>query len=267
MGGVDLLRSPKWLVGHVIALAAVVAFVSLGFWQLRRLDERLTRNATVSERLDAEPAPLADLFGEFGEDGEALASRRAVATGTYLVDEEVRLSTRSYRGQPGHHLLTPLLLDDGRALLVDRGWVPLPFDDPPVAEATPPGGTVTVTGVLEPAQEPSMFGVRVPEGETPYLGVPDLGRLQQQVDAELVPVWVQLQAQDPPNAGDLPVPAELPRLDEGPHRSYAGQWFLFAVVVAVGYPVLLRRQLRRPHGGAAPEEPALAASGADERRP
>lgn len=257
----ETLRSPKWLVGHVIALTAVVAFVLLGLWQLRRLEERRAGNALISARLDQAPVPLADVLAETGGDPSALAYRPVTVTGTYLVEEEVRLSTRQYQGRPGHHLLTPLRYDDGRAIVVDRGWVPLELDDPPVAQAAPgpDGAEVTVSGFLVEGQATGGFGVDVPDGETVYLGVPDLDRLQQQVDAELAPAYVQLTAQDPAPPQAIPFPAEPPVLAEGNHLSYAGQWFLFAAVVAVGYPILLRRAIRdrprRDGPGLAPDPP------------
>jgi surfeit locus 1 family protein len=242
----QILRSPKWLAGHLLVLVVIVAFVNLGFWQLRRLDERRSFNAQVTARLEAPPVALAQLLDEQGGDPERLAYRRVTVTGRYLTEEEIRLSTRQHEGQPGHHLLTPLIYDEGRAVVVNRGWVPLALDDPPVAEALPgaDGAEVTVSGVLVPGQEPAGFGVDVPEGDTEYLGVIDLDRIQQQVDPTLAPVAIQAADQTPPPPRELPVPAALPPLTEANHLNYAGQWFLFATVVAVGYPILLRRTIR-----------------------
>src|SRR5690606_20888292 len=75
-----------------------------------------------------------------------------VATGTYDPQDEVLLRGRSLDGQPGYHVLTPLVLDAtagalaGRALLVERGWVPYDMDRVPVEAALPPAGSVTVRG-------------------------------------------------------------------------------------------------------------------------
>ena len=56
---------------------------------------------------------------------------------------------RSLDGQAGNHVLTPLVLADGRAVVVDRGWVPFEMDEPPVADGAPPGETeVEVEGTL-----------------------------------------------------------------------------------------------------------------------
>lgn len=240
----SFLRSPKWLAGHVFALVGVLAFVNLGFWQLRRLDERREANALVSARMAEEERPLAEVLAAVGGDPEALAYRRVTAQGAYLVDEELLLSTRSYVGSPGHHLLTPLETADGAGVLVDRGWVPLPLDDPPVAQAAPGATEVTVSGVLFP---PLADPGSPPDAE--FVRQVDLARIAGRTSIELAPVYLLAQEQIPPVPQDLPRPGDLPELDEGSHLSYAVQWFLFAAIVLVGYPALLRRtahELQRP---------------------
>lgn len=243
----EFLRSPKWIAGHLLALTGVLVFVWCGFWQLRRLDEVRTSNALIESRLEEPAAPLDQVLADTAGDPDAAAYRRVTATGTYDVDEEVLLSVRQHQGNPGHHLLTPLVLEGGDAVLVDRGWVPLDLDQPPVARAAPaaPGRAVTVSGILFPPQEQSGFGPRQEGGgEVSFVGVVDVARIQQQVDRPLAAGYLLAQEQSPAPAGELPLPGSPPALDEGSHASYAGQWFLFATVVVAGYPLLLRRTAR-----------------------
>lgn len=242
----NFLRSPRWLGGHVLALAGVVLFVVAGFWQLSRLEEVRGYNRTVSARLAEPERLLAEILDEVGTDPDALAYRRATVTGDFLPDEEVLLSTRSFRGNPGHHLLTPLATGGGAGVIVDRGWIPLPLDEPPVAEAAPTAGSgeVTVRGILFPPEQRTPFTPEPGAGDADFLRLVDLGRLQRQVSVDLAPVYLLAQAQRPAPPGPLPAMAEMPPLDEGNHQSYAVQWFLFAAVVLVGYPLLLRRTAR-----------------------
>lgn len=151
------LLTPRWLFGHLLALALIGLFISFGFWQLRRLGQRDAYNALLESRLSAEPQPFAELANQYdlnapAEAENSAAYRRAEVTGRLEPQNEVLLRSRAYSGSPGYHVLTPLRLANGRALLVDRGWVPFELDDPPVQEAAPPAGTVTVTGVLQPSQ-------------------------------------------------------------------------------------------------------------------
>jgi cytochrome oxidase assembly protein ShyY1 len=55
---------------------------------------------------------------------------------------------------------------------------------------------------------------------------------------------VQLQQQDPPITTDTLTPVPLPPQDNGPHLSYAVQWFIFSTIAVIGYPLILRRNAR-----------------------
>lgn len=232
------LLTPKWLLGHVIVVAVAALFVSLGLWQLERHEQRTSRNALVAERMSVPPADLADLAGA----DEGLDYRRVTLSGRYLAEEEVLLTPRAWQGRAGHHVLTPLRTDDGHAVLVVRGWVPFELDTPPVAQAAPPEGEVRVTGLLFPDEPPVRFAPPIPaEGDLTSVSRVDVERLQRQVDEPLRPYYVQLQEQDPPAEGDVPLLVEPPELSAGNHFSYAVQWFLFAGVGLIGYPALVRR--------------------------
>ena len=73
----------------------------------------------------------------------------------------------------------------------------------------------------------------------------DVDAIARDVPYDLVPWFLQLRSQIP-SGGDLPVPAPLPELDDGPHLSYAFQWFAFATIAAVGYVILIRRDAQGP---------------------
>jgi surfeit locus 1 family protein len=235
-----VLLRPRWLVGTIIAVLLIVLFVSLGFWQLRRLDEKRDRNAAIEDRSSRPVQPVdgvVDAEARFDEVGD-LVYRRSSARGRYDVDGEVRIRSRSLDGRPGLWVVTPLRLDDGTAVAVNRGFIPVSTDTP-----APPRGEVEVTGLLFATQERQGIGPRDPTGRAlTELSRLDLDRLQQQYGPDLFPMWLQLQRSDPPvdeAVGPLPLPP--PEQDEGPHLSYAMQWFLFAAVGAIGWPVLLRR--------------------------
>ncbi|CAA9246486.1 MAG: Cytochrome oxidase biogenesis protein Surf1, facilitates heme A insertion [uncultured Acidimicrobiales bacterium] len=263
---------PKWVVGHVLVVVLVVAFVSLGLWQLRRLDERQARNAEIAARSQIAPVDVTELApaGSQPGDVEDLEYRQVVATGSYDPGGEVLIRPRSLDGVSGWHVVTPLVLDDGRAVLVTRGFAPL-AEDPAVARAAaaPPEGEVTVTGLAFPTQVRQGIGPADPaEGTLPELARVDIARIDQQYPGEVLPFYVQLLDQDPPlDPRGLPQRLPLPATDEGPHLAYAVQWFLFAGVGAIGWPVLLRRtaeEVRRSGGGTGGGNPG---GGVDVGRP
>lgn len=242
--------TPKWLFGHVLALGLVVLFVNFGFWQLRRLDERQSYNALLESRLESPAEPLAALLAAVPPEAARAASdrdnplayRRAEVTGRFDPAREVLLRSRALAGNPGYHLLTPLVMADSTALLVDRGWVPFAFDKPPVAEALPPEGEVRLSGILFPRQEQPGFGARDPEGgELRALFWVDIARLEEQLPYPLAPLYLQLAAQDPAQALAYPVVPAPPSINAGPHLGYALQWFSFALIGVVGYVLLIRK--------------------------
>jgi len=247
-------RRPRWILSHLFVLALVVAMIGAGLWQLDRLQQKKDRNALVEERLDEPVAPVEEIVapGQGTEAGGDVRFRRATATGTYAVDEQVLVRNRTFDGAPGSWVLTPLVLRDGSALVVNRGWVPVTADQPVPAEAAPPTGEVAVEGLLEESQTRGSFGPTDPSGEElATLSRVDLDRLQEQVDEDLYPVWLQLEEQDP-EQGDRPTVLERPDLSEGPHLSYAVQWFTFTAIALVGYPLVLRRRARQGEPEEAP---------------
>jgi surfeit locus 1 family protein len=245
-----VLLTPKWLLGHLLALGLVVLFVNFGLWQLDRLDQRLERNAQIAARLAAESRPLAALREEFGEEPGDLAFRRATAEGRYEQANEILLRSRSRDGAAGWHVLTPLITESGRALLVDRGWVPYSLDDPPIEEAAPPAGTVSVEGLVRAEQDPpegwlARFAPRDrSEGPLRNAYYVDVERLAPQLPYPLEPVYLELSRQQPAAEARYPLPPEPPELERGTHLSYALQWFSFALIGAVGYVLLLWRTAR-----------------------
>jgi cytochrome oxidase assembly protein ShyY1 len=229
-GGRALWRRPIWLLGHLVALAAAVAFVRAGFWQIDRLHEKQARNRVVAARSDGPAVPL-DVVPS-----DAAQYQRVRVTGRFDVAEQVLIRNRAFEGTNGFHVVTPLV-HGGVAVLVVRGWIGLDDRPPP-----PPAGDVTVEGILLKTQE-RHIGPKDPDtGTLDVLNRVDVQRIQQQVSSPLYPLFLQMTEPAPPK-GELPNIVDPPARDEGPHRSYAIQWFLFTAVVLVGYPLLLRRRM------------------------
>jgi surfeit locus 1 family protein len=243
---------PKWIVRHVAVVLLVVSMVLLGLWQLRRLDEKRDLKATVEARQEEPAADVRTVVPEgavVGDDAvEAVVHRSVTATGTYADDDSFVVENRTFNGASGAWVLTPLVLDDGSAVVVNRGF--LGFNREGVIDPPPsPEGQVVVEGLLLESETRGRFGASDPdEGTLDVLARVDLERVSEQVDYDVLPLYVQLISSTPGevNAEGVPelVPLGRPEPSEGPHLSYAVQWFTFTIIAVVGYALLLRRVAR-----------------------
>jgi len=222
-------------------VSLVLAFVNLGFWQLGRWEERKLDNQVLAARLASEPLPLVQLFEPAGPDFPSLDHRRTAAEGEFQPDYELLVRSQVHDGVAGFHVVTPLLLAEGNAILVNRGWVPLTMDTVP-SPAAPPQGHVSVTGWLRLGEGRASPGA-VPDDENTVTRI-EVALIEERLPWDLLPLYLVADggAQD-----RLPTPLAQPDVDdEGPHLAYAVQWFAFTLIGLVGYFFLLRRAIKRP---------------------
>jgi len=257
-----LLR-PRWLAFHLVVAGAIVLMINLGLWQLNRLDERQAFNQTVIERTEQTPVPISEfLAGEY--DPETDEWTPVSLSGTYLPGQIVQFNV-SQGGRAGENILTPLALTpdagvEGDVLvIVNRGFIPLgPGNAPP-----PPSTEVEIVGVVRASQERGRGGLTDAEveqlNEVRRINLEVIG---EQFDGGVAPFYVQLFSSEPPVAIGDPEPVQRPELSNGPHLSYAIQWFIFALCVAIGWVLAVRRSVRnRQPATVATSEPSQGSGG------
>jgi cytochrome oxidase assembly protein ShyY1 len=244
----------KWLVGHVTVLVLSGLFVLAGMWQLNRLDERRERNAVIADRRAMPAVPLEELLTAGAADRGLATDRRITVAGRYDSDRQFLVQFRSLGGRTGEYVLTPLVTEEGPAVIVNRGWVPVAGSETALPrEAGAPAGRVSVGGLVLPSEA----GTRAQPGDgVAILSRIDLPTIQEHVPYVIHPVYVQLQSQDPSQPAGIPMPIPSAEFGNGPHLSYAIQWFSFAVIGLIGWPLVIRRAARervgrvtRPSGG------------------
>lgn len=196
------------IVAGVVAALCVTA----GVWQLGRLEQRRTRNAALAARLALPPLQV-----RAGISADSARQRRVVARGVYDFAAERTWPGRSFDGTPGVALITPLRLAGGAAVLVDRGWVPSPdaFHVDHGAYREPDSAAVQGIALVPPRGR----GDVDPAGLLPFV----------------------IQVERPAPSRGLPRRWPPPALDNGPHLSYAIQWFSFALIALVGTAALIRK--------------------------
>lgn len=249
MALVHEFRRPRWILLSIFIVAFVVISIMLGFWQLRRLDERRDQNQVVASRLAREPIDVAQVrTALLPTDGGALDPAEleftVIEARGQLIDEgRVLVRSQVANGQAGTHAVFAMDLGDGTAVLVNVGWFPLGVAPPAVADIYPPDGSLDVTGLLRATQLRPSFGRQEAEGRLDQVARVDVERIQEQIELPLLPFWIQLL--QPVDEGRLPIPAEVPSLDEGSHLSYAVQWFSFGAIALIVYLAMVRKELKR----------------------
>ncbi len=231
--------TPRWIASHIFVVVLVAAFIAAGLWQVNRLSQRLDNNDLVRSRL----SDVVLLESVVDEPVDELEFRRVQVSGNFDNGSEILIANRSREGEPGFWVWTTFETSFGD-ILVNRGFVNreivlgtvgLAVDE--TLLATP--GQVTIEGLI---REGFDRGNLSEAGDQLSIPNPTLAAETLGISPALDPVlYLQLEGQAPIREETWPQVVPPPDLGEGPHRSYAFQWFTFATIGVVGYGLVLRR--------------------------
>jgi len=224
------LRSPRWAGYLALVIVFAVACCALGTWQLNRRAEALTEVARIDANYDADPIPVAEALPDPASFDPDARWRVVSLVGEYLTDEEVVIRNRPFAGSSGFEVVTPFRLDDGTVFFVNRGWIAQAPNGRPSEYAAPPTGQMEITARLK-AGEGTISG-RTASGRE--LATIDLDELAERVGEPSYTGAYGIQVQDRTDANEPPLAAARPERDEGPHLSYALQWYVFALLAFIG---------------------------------
>jgi len=239
---VGRLLNVRWIATALAVLVLAGVCVELGRWQLHRLDARKARNDVTRTNLAAPPAPIDKIVGSQGVVGDQHAWRTAVVTGRYDASKQIVMRYRNVEDRPGFEIVTPLVLSDGKAVLVDRGFLARQG-----AELAPghipaaPTGEVTVTGRLRRSERGGNTNGGTPDSGTARLiNGPDFAKV---LGLNLYDGYLTVDKQEPANDPDFGA-FPGPEIDDGPHFFYALQWFFFALLALGGLVYFSRQEVR-----------------------
>lgn len=242
--------SPRWIAFHALVwLLLIPAFIALGYWQRTLWKDRADSQGLVYAKMDAKPAALdtVDPVGHFvAQDQQWIA---VTATGRYDTAHQFAVRNRSQNENAGWYVVTPLVLSDGTAVLVNQGWIATSNSTTP-STAMPrlppvPSGTVTVTGLLQPDETTANTRItddtaKLPTGEIALITKTDL---QSRVPESLHDGSIQLSGSKPANTATgaaLPIPG--PSYDNTMYIAYMIQWWVFAVIMPIVWLKLVYRE-------------------------
>ena len=226
----------------LMTLPAVLGALALGTWQVQRLQ---WKNELIAERQARRDAPpLAALPERFVAARDAF--RRVRVAGRFRHEKEMYLAARSFRGNAGYHVLTPLVLDGGRTILVNRGWIPLDRKSPASRAPGNRAGEVAVEGYLRAESGPGWF---TPENEPAknFWFFVDLAAMAKAHGiANLEPFYIE--AGPAENPGGFPVGGVTRFEIPNDHLQYAITWYSMAIIGIVIYLLYHRRRARELAG-------------------
>jgi len=233
------LLSRRWLGVLVLCLVLAAGCVRLGFWQLHRFQDHRAANAQVAHNVAAEPVPVDELLTVGGTVEPGTQWRRVSASGEYDVSRQLLVRQRPLDGANGYQVLTPLVTRSGVALVVDRGWVPAGASATAApAVPAPPSGQVSITARVRASETRPLRRPDLPAGQVMSIEVPAIAA---ELPYPAYGGYVELVEQTPAPAQSL---AKLPidQRSTALNLAYAVQWWLFAVIIVVGWFFLGRRE-------------------------
>ena len=224
----------SWLLA-LLGLAAFALLVTLGTWQVQRLQWKEALLATIDQRIHSAPVPIAETEALYRSTGDVDYVPVTVSGTFHHAGERHFLAT--WQGKSGFFVYTPLELADGRIVFVNRGFVPY---DRKAADTRPDGqvaGQVSVTGLARNplAGKPSWILPDNDPGGNVFFwkdrdGMAASAGLQSGV--EIVPFFIDAGAA--PNPGGLPVGGVTLIDMPNNHLQYAVTWYgLAAALVGV----------------------------------
>lgn len=222
----------RWAPWLALVVLFSIATSLLSWWQFTRREERVELINQVIENYDQAPIKIENLNFSVINGRSPQEWLPVEVIGTYQPDQSLLVRNRPLSGQAGFLQLVPLILEDGRVLFIERGWLVAS------SELTSPE-----INPLPSPTEHELF-VRVRAGE------PSLGRDQAETlasidlqeaakrldtDAEVITSFYGRMVSETPSYTSAPVPMPKPSLNEGNHLSYAIQWVLFGIMAFIAF--------------------------------
>jgi cytochrome oxidase assembly protein ShyY1 len=241
--------TPKWMAFHALTwIILVPAFIGLGQWQRDLWRDRADSQGIVLRALAAKPVALGSVDPAGHDVAQSQQFTMVEATGHYDTAHQFMVPNRSQNENPGWYVVTPLVLANGTAVLVNQGWVTEqssggPTVHPPFPPV--PSGTVTVIGSLQPDETTSTTRIT---DDTRNLPTDEIALVSKVDAADRVPYQlydgaIQLDSSTPANtAAAAAQPIPNPSYDNTMYIAYMIQWWAFAIIMPITWLKLIFRE-------------------------
>lgn len=225
------LTKPRWIALTAFLLIMIYLFIRLSDWQFDRYNQRIQNNEITTAALSSEPINLTDL-SQFSY----LKDWQKVSIKGEFVNSDAKLLRRQYlESSLGFWVITPLKLENDQVILVNRGWIPIAESSTSQQEIpSSPQGDATIIGYVQTLKDTRREPEDLPLNQINYLNSTNFS------SQPLSTSYLQLASMTPMDNQVAIIP--LPELSNGPHFSYAIQWILFALMLPIGWYVLLKNE-------------------------
>lgn len=234
----SILTQRPTMLAWFFFIAGLITTVSLGIWQVQRLSEKEALIARIEAAQASEVSDIPTSEAEL----MALEFHRVKLTGTWLPEHEFHIAARYYKSEVGYHILTPLLLDDGRIALVNRGWVSADKKESDTRPQSAVSGKEQITAMLRIGADRNYFTPPSQPEKNMWFGR-DVSQMAAHANLDRV-IPATFDAIFTPEKGVLPVPSSGEIKLRNDHLSYIITWFGIALGMVVIF-VLAHRPKRR----------------------
>lgn len=246
MTGSVSAKRPRRLLALALGLIVFGVLVALGSWQVQRMYWKDALIAQIDGRIGSEPLPLAEMEVKYRATGD-VDYWPVTVSGTFLHEGE-RHFLATWEGQSGFYVYTPLRLDDGRYVLVNRGFVPYDRKDAAKRQDGQVAGPVTITGLARNPLD-GKPGSLVPDNDLKknvfYWKDRDAMAATAGLPAGAVVVPFFVDAGKAPNPGGLPVGGVTLVDMPNNHLQYVITWYGLAAALLGVMAVWLMRKPER----------------------
>jgi surfeit locus 1 family protein len=216
----------------------MLSLIGLGVWQINRLE---WKEGLIAEIEAANARAPRDGWPATPEEAATLGWRRVQVAGEFLHDKELHLAARYYHSQLGYHILTPFRLEDGRVLLLNRGWVPVEGKDPALRAQGQVSGPLSLLVQVRTDNDRNYF---TPEGDAAknIWFWRDIPRMREATGLPLEPVTADVLHANVP--GGYPASSDGEIRLRNDHLGYVITWFSLAIAAAVMFVLYHLRPIK-----------------------
>ncbi|MDO9423862.1 MAG: SURF1 family protein [Methylobacter sp.] len=220
------------IIPTLVYLCLLPVLLALGLWQLDRSEQK---QALLNLQEQAVATEILHLPAVIENDAEALRYRQVDVTGRYDVAHQFLIDNQISGGKAGYFVLTPLILTgDARAVLVNRGWIPLNQDRSVLPDLPVNQAQTTITGRINdfPSVGIKLAGAEIPTASWPsVVQVVDSDVLAKKLGYSLFQFQLELSKELPDGyKREWHTTTIMPPEQ---HTAYAIQWFALALTLTI----------------------------------